>query len=490
MSRKPQGKNAFSYLRINRAAEEEIQKFNNNVIHMSYSTSDNNNNKKNIYPKRPNQTKYSNGSYEVNVIQNTTYQTKNKNNFSNKKDNNKSVILPIKKNKSGIVINIYSRKQDSEKEDLVINEDNYCYDNENQTEKDEYERLRNNKYVINESDAIDLVREIWIKKNKIIKAINLDISGKNYLKNRNAKNKIVKGTKFFIKSKKKWEKELTKELENFFTIYKTSSIDRFKYSEANYIRDLSNSIFLPKDDDNNLYIINPPNNFQPAHKINYKLIKPKDRNKLESELFDYYNKNKNNYYTNIDNNDDIEEQKLRPIYALSKPQIDELYKELNPEKPKDWGLSKNNLIISPQVALDYEIIEIYTPKSNKDNNTYRMKGNEIFFDSNIRNENSIKNSSQNFGQYTPISMLNDKFFVYAISRNIKYSVPESQGFINYLNYDKYSKKEFGKNDLQKNKFSLKIARMNKFENNNKKKNNNVIDYSKYSSGSDKNSKNK
>ena len=466
MSRKPQGKNAFSYLRINRAAEEEIQKFNNNVIHMSYSTTDNNNNnKKNIYPKRPNQTKYSNGSSEVNVIQNTTYQTKNKNNFSNKKDNNKSVILPIKKNKSGIVINIYSRKQDSEKEDLVINEDNYCYDNENQTEKDEYERLRNNKYVINESDAIDLVREIWIKKSKIIKAINLDISDKNYFKNRNAKNKIVKGTKFCIKSKKKWEKELTKELENFFTIYKTSSID-------------------------SLYIINPPNNFQPVHKINYKLIKPKDRNKLESELFDYYNKNKNNYYTNIDNNDDIEEQKLRPIYALSKPQIDELYKELNPEKPKDWGLSKNNLIISPQVALDYEIIEIYTPKSNKDNNTYRMKGNEIFFDSNLRNENSIKNSSQNFGQYTPISMLNDKFFVYAISRNIKYSVPESQGFINYLNYDKYSKKEFGKNDLQKNKFSLKIARMNKFENNNKKKNNNVIDYSKYSSGSDKNSKNK
>ena len=49
---------------------------------------------------------------------------------------------------------------------------------------------------------------------------------------------------------------------------------------------------------------------------------------------------------------------------------------------------------------------------------------------------------------------------------------------------------FGKKDLQKNKFSLKIARMNKFENTNKKKNNNVIDYSKYSSGSDKNSKNK
>ena len=490
MSRKPQGKNAFSFLRINRAAEEEIQKFNNNVIHMSYSTNENNKDKKNLYPKRPNQTKYSNGSSEINVIQNTTYQSKNRNNYSNKKDNNKSAILPIKKNKSGIVINIYSRKQDSEKDDLVINEDNYCYDNDNQTEKDEYERLRNNRNVINVSDAIDLVREIWIKNTKIINAANFGINNNNYFMNKIAKNKIVKGAKFFIKAKKKWEKELKKEFENFFTIYKTSSKDRFIYTEENYIRDLSNSIFLPKNNDNNLYIINPPNNFHPVNKMNYKLIKPKDRNKLESELLDYYTTNKNNYCTNIDNNDDIEEQKLRPIYALSKPQIDELYKELNPEKQRNWGLSKNNFIISRQVALDYEIIEIYTPKSNKDNNTYRLKGNEIFFDSNLRNENSIKNNSQNFGQYTPISMLNDKFFVYAISRNIKYSVPENQGFINYINYDNYSKKEFGKKDLQKNKFSLKIARMNKFENTNKKKNNNVIDYSKYSSGSDKNSKNK
>ena len=105
---------------------------------------------------------------------------------------------------------------------------------------------------------------------------------------------------------------------------------------------------------------------------------------------------------------------------------------------------------------------------------------------------NYKSNSQEFGQYTPLSLLNEKFFLYAISRNIKFSVPENQGFINYLNYDKYKRIEYKKEQyhLQKNKFSLKIARMNKFENNNKKKNNNVIDYSKYSSGSDKNSKNK
>ena len=33
----------------------------------------------------------------------------------------------------------------SKNENLVINEDNYCYDNDNQTEKDEYERFRNNR---------------------------------------------------------------------------------------------------------------------------------------------------------------------------------------------------------------------------------------------------------------------------------------------------------------------------------------------------------
>ena len=94
-------------------------------------------------------------------------------------------------------------------------------------------------------------------------------------------------------------------------------------------------------------------------------------------------------------------------------------------------------------------------------------------------------------------MLNEKFFYYAISRNIKFSIPDNQGFINYLNYDKYIKKDIDKDysQLQKNKFSLKIVRTsNKNEknniNNNKKKYSNIIDYSKYSSGSDKFPKNK
>ena len=502
MSKKTKGKNAFTSLSINRVAQEEIQKYNNNAIHLTYSPTENNNSKINRYPKMPNPTKYSNGSSEINIIRNTTYQTKNKNSSANKNDNNNIIenpdykIRPINKNKSGIIINIYSRKNDNDKDDIIINEDNYCFDNDNdnQTEKDEYEKLRNNKNNFNELDAVELVRNMWSKNNKIINEIHIDI---NKFRNKKINNKIIKEINFIIKPINKWHKKLKKEIENFFTIYKTSSINRFIYTEANYIKDLSNSIFLPKNNENDLYITNPPNNFQTLNKINYKLIKPKDQNQLESELFEYYIQNKKNYYANIDNNDDIEEQKLKPINVLSKPQIRELYNELNldKEKNRDWGIDKNTLTIARQVSLDYEVLEIFTPRVNIDNNTNRTKYNDNFIDSNIKNENNNKNNSQDFGQYTPISMLNDKFFVYAITRNIKYSIPESQGFINYINYDKYkyAKRDFGKDTLQKNKFSLKIAKINKNENNNKKKNNNynnVIYYSKYSSGSDKNSKNK
>ena len=176
-------------------------------------------------------------------------------------------------------------------------------------------------------------------------------------------------------------------------------------------------------------------------------------------------------------------------------------------------MGKNILSISRQVGVDYEIIEVFTPRINKDNNTNRTlpninninnnnniyskeNNNNNYINSNIINSNNNSNSKE-FGQVTPLSMLSEKFFFYAISRNIKFSIPDSQGFINFLNYNKYIRKDFDKDysQLQKNKFSLKIVRTNnKNEKNNsnininndkRKNNNNVIDYSKYSSGSDK-----
>ena len=116
------------------------------------------------------------------------------------------------------------------------------------------------------------------------------------------------------------------------------------------------------------------------------------------------------------------------------------------------------------------------------------------------NNKGDKKSSEDFGQYTPLSMLNEKFFVFAVSRNIKYSIPERQGFINFINYNNHIKKNKAFDILKKNTFSLKIEKYNNLENlkstkNSKKslnesldkKNNSIIDYSKYSNNSNKSS---
>ena len=55
MSKNLKGKNAFTSLRINRAAEEEIKKYNNNGIHFAYSASKDSNNKNNKISRNINQ---------------------------------------------------------------------------------------------------------------------------------------------------------------------------------------------------------------------------------------------------------------------------------------------------------------------------------------------------------------------------------------------------------------------------------------------------
>ena len=494
MSKNPKGKNAFTSLRINRAAEEEIKKYNNNGIHFAYSASKNSNskNKNNKISRNINQKKYSNGSSELNN-NNTNYQTKNINNSSKKKEKNDIndinqsytdyKIKPKSKiNKSGIIINIYSRKNDK---DFISINDEYNYENENQTEKDEDENIKNN-YEFDDNYALNIVRNMWIKNNQISNETNVDIY--SVKKNNKNKNKIIKAINFNIKPNKPKPKpkiKLIKENCFFFTLYKTRmKLNKLLYTPSNYIRDLSNSIFLQKEKQNELYIINPPNN-ESISKLKYTQINPKNHNELESDLNNYYTQNKSGYYINIDNNDDIEEQKLKPIYVLNKPQINILYneligiKEIKEEKEKEklsekkegWGIGKNILSISRQVGVDYEIIEVFTPRLNKDNNTNRTLSNNNNINSNeIKEENNINNyinsniitsnNSKEFGQVTPLSLLSEKFFFYAISRNIKFSIPDNQGFINFLNYNKYIRRDYDNDysQLQKNKFSLKIVR--------------------------------
>ena len=164
------------------------------------------------------------------------------------------------------------------------------------------------------------------------------------------------------------------------------------------------------------------------------------------------------------------------------------------------------LSVERQTAIDYKIIEIFTPKNyNIDNNSYYSMTKRSIITSDLQKErisetNYIgkKSSSEDFGQFTPISMLNEKFNVYAVSRNLKYSTPERQGFLNFINSN-FKAKCFDTIKLKRNNFSLIIEKYENLDsfksskNNTKridesldKKNDSIIDYSKYSNNSIKN----
>ena len=221
MSKNLKGKNAFTSLRINRTAEEEIKKYNNNAIHMAYSASKNknNNNNKNI-SKNSNQKRPSNGFYETN--NNSNINNKTINNTSIKKDKNNLIYnsdfkaKSKTKTKSGIVINIYSRKTDKDEISLYDDnyneeENNYNDDNE-QNNSDKDDNLRN-KGIINDIDAINVVTNLWMKNNKISNESNFEVfrNIKNDSSKNINKNVIMKENNFEIISNKNWSNKIREE---------------------------------------------------------------------------------------------------------------------------------------------------------------------------------------------------------------------------------------------------------------------------------------
>ena len=301
----------------------------------------------------------------------------------------------------------------------------------------------------------------------------------------------------------RWNSIIKKEKNQYFTIFKNDYKDKFLYSEKDYIKDLTKNIYISKNNDNIFYILNNDNCIDDFNTIDYKIIKPNNKNQLESDLYNFYKEKKENYIKNKDNN---EELKLNPIYILNDKQIKQFFQELNIDnKSSNKNIYINTqLSMARQTAIDYEVIEIFTPKNkNKDNNSnnsFTNRSNEVNTLKNGKTSESVykkgKRGSEDFGQYTPISMLGEKFFIYAVSRNLKYSIPERQGFLNFINYNKDNKNgNYDYKRLKKNNFCLKIENCDKTESFKSSKNtykgndesydkkNNIIDYSKYSNNS-------
>ena len=422
-------------------------------------------------------------------------------------------------------------------ENATIKTDSNYYENENlyknyinnkdkQENKDNNSELNNtNNNNINISnannlqEALYLIQNRWIETCQEVKELNMPLLCDEIAKNKkeielilnrrnNGKNIVKEISLSFIKKnhninkieinnniciKDGWKNNMKRQNIKFFSIIQNVDKDKFLYSEKNYIKDLAKNIYIPKDNLRYFCAINNDNFLDNYNKIDYKILKPNTKNKLEEDLYNFYQEKKMNYLKNKDNNDEL---KLNPIYILNDKQIKQIYEDLNMPENKLNEFKKSQLSVAKQTAIDYEVIEIFTPKkNNKDNNSNYSKRSNI--NDELKNDKVSeinyapeKKSSGEFGQYTPISMLSEKFGIYAVSRNIKYCIPERQGFFSFINNN--NKIQIYNIDyLKRNKFSLKIEKCQNLESCKSSKNTtkrneksidkrNILDYSKFS----------
>ena len=317
----------------------------------------------------------------------------------------------------------------------------------------------------------------WKKNIQIKKEVNINfIKDKNTFYYKNMKEKwnndikIIKGNNltFLVDEVKLKEKEMNDMLlrwnnglknDNNIIISFKELQDKniFKYSEEKYLKDVISSAQFPEIINNNnniFYLLNISNN---PNKLNYKVINPKDKNELESLVFSFYKENKLN--SNIKGSNNSLEQlfQIYPLIILNEEQMNQLNEKINKSKIKDsveytgTDSKKENadtqFTISKQIAIDYEIIEQTQSNITK---TDKLSDTKKVF--------------QDFGQSTPLSMLYEKFLVFAVSRNIKYSVNSPQNNVFYINeLNKIKKYGFDSEKLLVNKFSLWIEKIDKIE---------------------------
>ena len=407
-----------------------------------------------------------------------------RNNFSRQKEIEMPFIcdeINRKKKEIEIILNRWKENQ------IIINEDKLSILNENNIIK----KWKNNEKIVKEielnfsiDDLISKEKQIrniiekWKKCIQKIKGDNfsffIDILKskenelKNIIKRWNNYNQKIKGENIsFLYEKNKniksnWNNnDIQKENKISISFQVKKEKDIFKYSDKKYINDLMQKINLSENNTNNFYIINQENDENDLKQINYKIVKPKNKEELELEINNYYIEKKNNNY-NI-------ESKINPIFVLNDEQIkllnEECYKSsTSPLTRSKKECAESGLTIEKQKGLEFEIIDPYIfSENNKNVSSNLNKENSSNEKSDKINENKCKNDSEDFGQYTPLTMLQEKFYLYAVSRNSKYSIQSPQLCISFLgNYNKNENINgfsFNINRLNVNHFSLWIERI-------------------------------
>jgi hypothetical protein len=263
----------------------------------------------------------------------------------------------------------------------------------------------------------------------------------------------------------RWNNNMRKE--NIFSIESKKDKDIFNYSKKKYIENLLKNIYISENNNNNYIVLNHENNINNnLNKLNYKIIKPNNKSELELALINIYNENNNNYEKTDDVNNNsnsitdivsTKETFINPLFVLNDEQLTQFYEEFNNKIGKKNTQASTKYSISKEIELDYGIID---PYSSSVKNIYYSLNIEKINDVNVNGE---KKKGEDFEQNTPLSLLNDKFYVYAVSRNNKYSILSPQSSINYIYNDNSKINLVIKDKLRINHFSLRIEKIDKGE---------------------------
>ena len=310
-----------------------------------------------------------------------------------------------------------------------------------------------------------LVDKLKIQKNEIENRINIWNNNSQIIQNENI-SFLVDYLKIKEKENEnylnKWNNNIQIENKDILSIETIKDKNSFKYSEKQYIHDLIQNININDNNNINFFILNYDNNINNLNKINYKIIKPNNKKELESILYTYYNENK----INIEKSDDLNKDNnlsqfllnknayINPIFILNDEQVTQLYEEFN--NKKEWN--NISLNIAKEIEINYEIIEPYSPsEKNKDESNIKM---EKINDLKLKGQNKL---CEDFGDTTPLNMLQEKFYVYAVSRNIKFAIQSSQSSINFISTNSNNINKKNENKIGINHFSLWIERVDKLD---------------------------
>ena len=260
--------------------------------------------------------------------------------------------------------------------------------------------------------------------------------------------------------------------------YKENNINNNGKKKSKFINQQEIQIKKTKEKDNNNKKLQK-DDFVPIFILNNKDI---------IELYEIIEKNsnknkqnKNNY--SVDNKISLnfinKNEKLRGKNA--KKTLDDINFDIFPVKVDKFEFIN---IVPNEIRTNYNI-DVSNIALNQSDYMKQVKGGENDFDY-ILNKNK---EMEDFSQNTPISLLQEKYFIYAVSKWIKYSIPNPQSQL----YVKYSYKTghplFDPIHLIMTNFTLWIERIETKRNDNKKGIISISSSVNYNNNSLKNSKN-